>query len=146
MGLRGRKPESQENFHRIYPERAKPPRGLPKKARELWQSIIKSLPPDYFRASELHLLAKFVMADHIYHLGMAEVEKTGIVLPMGNQGYAAVNPALTVCNKQTQIMCTLATKLRLCPNSRVSKWKAGAMKENKPSKRPGLMFGSDDDD
>jgi P27 family predicted phage terminase small subunit len=150
MGVRGPKPESQQNFARIYPERPKLPRGLPKPARDLWKTIVNSLPPDYFRGSETHLLAKFVMADHIYHLAMGEVRKGGLVVTMGDKGYEVVNPALTICNKQVQIMSTLATKLRLCPNSRVSKWQAATVKETSRTTLSGfrkeLMFGGKNDE
>jgi P27 family predicted phage terminase small subunit len=146
MGARGPKPENQSKIHRIYPERPKPPRGLPKGARKTWAEIIESLPPDFFKAWELPLLEKYCWAIHIYELATEEVKKHGLVIKMGANNYEAVNPALVICNKQVSLMSTLATKLRLCPNSRVTKWAASAAPERKPSQRPGLMFGGDDED
>jgi P27 family predicted phage terminase small subunit len=145
MGARGPKPESQTKFHRIYPERPKPPRGLPKEAKKKWREIVESLPPDFFKAWELPLLEKYIWAIHIYQLAMIEVNKLGLVVKMGPNNYGVVNPALVVCNKQVQIMSTLATKLRLCPNSRISKWAASAAPDRKPSStRSGLMFDGED--
>jgi P27 family predicted phage terminase small subunit len=144
MGARGPKPGSA-NITRIFPERPKPPRGLPKPAKAKWRQIIDSLPPDYFKTWELPLLEKYCWAIHIYELAMVEVNKFGLVIPMGEKGYETVNPALTICNKQVQIMSTLATKLRLCPNSRVSKWAASATPERISSRRSGLMFDGRDD-
>jgi P27 family predicted phage terminase small subunit len=145
MGARGPKPASA-NITRIYPERPKPPRGLPKSAKKTWRAIVDSLPPDFFKTWELPLLEKYCWAIHIYELAMVEVNTAGLVIPMGDKGYETVNPALTICNKQVQIMSTLATKLRVCPNSRISRWAASSAPERKSTKRPGLMFGGDDDD
>ena len=144
MGLRGPTAADQTKFSRIYPERPKPPRGLPKGARDLWKQIINSLPPDYFRKAELELFTAYVMAAHIYNEAMKEVQERGLVIEIGNQGYKVPNPALVICNKEAMLMSTLATKLRLCPNSRVSKWKANTP-ERKSDTRKGIMFGEDDE-
>lgn len=148
MGKRGFKSESEENTKRLGlappPARPKPPWRLPKRAKVFWKEIVGSLPPDYFRRAELHLLEKFCMADFIYQEAMAEVKKSGIVITMGDRGYRVIHPALVVANKQVSLLCALSTKLRLATNSRVSKWVAGSAKESRPTTRPGLMFGEDE--
>lgn len=145
MGLRGPQSENHK-IHRIFPERPKAPRHLPKRAKKLWKEITESLPSDYFRVAELNLLEKYVMAIHIYELALVQVNKHGLVIPMGGNGYFVVNPALVICNKQVALMSTLATKLRLTPNSRVSKWVAGSAKEAVKSRRTNLMFETRKDD
>lgn len=140
MGLRGPKSDSHK-ISRIYDERPKPPKYLPGAAKEAWCNIVESLPPGHFRVSELPLLEKYCMAIHISGEATKITDAEGLVVEMGEKGYRVVNPALVISNKQVALMCTLATKLRLCPNSRVSKWSAATIKEVKPSRRPGLMFG-----
>jgi P27 family predicted phage terminase small subunit len=146
MGARGPKSESQSKFHRIYPERPKPPRGLTGGARKLWRQIIDSLPSDYFKKAELGLLSAYVQAAHLHTEAMKEVQELGLVLEMGEKGYKVVNPALVIANKQAMLMSTLATKLRLCPNSRISKSTASTTRDRRPSTRPGLMFGGEYED
>jgi len=146
MGLRGRESKNKGKFHRIYPERPKAPRGLPKEAQAEWRKIVESLPPGSFKTWELPLLEKYVMAAYIYGLAMKEVKTRGAVVEMGSKGYKAPNPALTVANRQVALMASLATKLRLCPNSRVTKWKAGTTPEHRPSsRRKGLLYEPDED-
>lgn len=143
MGARGRTPQNASSaLELVAKSRPKPPKQLPKKAKDTWKQVVNSLPVDHFRQSDLPLLEKYCMSDHVYWLAMQKVIDEDSLVIVTEKGYSLPDSYLTVANKQAQIMTALATKLRISPNSRISMSKAGYEKEeSKPSKRSGLMFG-----
>lgn len=140
MGLRGPKSENVKILDNVFKKRASAPKRLPKIARLVWKQIVESLPADHFKSSDLPLLEKYCMAEHVYWTAIGHV-LSGDVAIVTEKGYALPDVYLTVANKQIQIQATLATKLRICPNSRVSGFKAAREKESPQSTRRGLMFG-----
>jgi P27 family predicted phage terminase small subunit len=143
MGARGRLPQNAPaSLDLVVKERPRPPKKMPKRAKDTWKQITNSLPVDHFRQSDLPLLEKYCMADHIYWDAMDKVLDRGDLAIVTEKGYSLPDIYLTIANKQAQIMTALSVKLRVSPNSRISYMKAGFEKEEgKKSKRGGLMFG-----
>lgn len=143
MGARGRKPDSAvSHLDLVIKEKPKPPRSLSKRAKDTWKRVVDSLPVEHFRQSDLPLLEKYCMADSLYWQAMDQVMETGELTVKTKSGYETPSALVTVTNKQAQVMATLATKLRICPNSRVSQHQARDEKEETvTSKRAGLMYG-----
>lgn len=144
MGRRGPQSEKHSKIAILYGKRPKPPRHLCREAKKTWRQIVESLPPDRFRVADQHLLAAYVESSAIHAEAVAILEREGLTVKMGSNSYEVPHPALTVMNRQAQLMCTLATKLRLTPQSRISPELAGREKKNWPNKRPGLLFGGRD--
>lgn len=140
MGARGPKTENIKILNNIFKKRPSAPKRLPKISRTLWKQIVESLPADHFRESEFPLLEKYCIAEHIYWTSISKI-LSGDVAIVTEKGYALPDVYLTVANKQVQIQIALATKLRICPNSRVSQFKAAHEIETPKSTRRGLMFG-----
>lgn len=89
------------------------PKGMPTRARQLWTDIVATLPADYFTASDLPLLRQYCIASHLAEEAEEAISKDGAV--MENRPH----PMLKVLDAQTASMARLATKLRLCPSSRI---------------------------
>jgi phage terminase small subunit len=139
MGARGKKPENLYALDLPVKSRPKPPKNLPKRAKAVWKDIVDTLPADHFRKSELPLLVKYCMAEHIY---WQAIEKMSDSLTIRTEkGYELPDTYLIIANKQVQIQTALATKLRICTNARISKAKVAYEKEEPERKRKGLMFG-----
>ena len=85
------------------------------------------------------------MASYIYDLAMVKVREQGLVIEVGSKGHKIQNPALVIATKQAMLMSTLATKLRLTPNSRITKWFGNTPEQKQYTTRQGLMFDPRDD-
>ena len=145
MGARGRKPASL-NLIKMEKARPAPPKRLNRIGKAMWKQIVNSYQPNHFRRSELPLLEKYCVCEQIYQMAMDKVTECGLVTTT-ETGYQVQNTYLNIANAQVKIQSTLATKLRIATNSRISGSKAGHEKE--PFKdtgrggynREGLMFG-----
>jgi phage terminase small subunit len=89
-----------------------PPSGLSPAATDLWQSITKSLPVDFFQPGDLPLLQGYCIATDRKDQIDAAVMREGIVL----NGEA--HPGLRISRDEASLMASLAVKLRLCQSSR----------------------------
>jgi len=139
MGLRGRKSASATSIGLVVKKRPDPPKRLPKVGKAMWKQIVGSLPVDHFRQSELPLLEKYCMAEHVYWRASELMDETLVITTA--KGFSLPDTYLTIMNKQVQLQTALATKLRISTNSRVTKFQAATEKETVKSKRRGLMFG-----
>ena len=92
---------------------------MPKLAKQKWRQICKSLPPDFFRPSDLPLLESYVLSYSQMRECHAAVEAEGMTLEDAN-GKVYENPNINIMNKAGNRMNMLATKLKICPNARYS--------------------------
>lgn len=114
-----------------------------------------SLPSSHFRPGDYPLLRSYCESESLHWEATRAIAEEGAVIQCFNITInretgeekailrtTKANPWVAI---QTQTACTmaqLATKLRLCANSRLSNSKAAFEKEEKPkSIRKGLMFG-----
>jgi phage terminase small subunit len=112
------------------------------RARARWTITVKGYPVDHFKAGDLPLLRAFCEAHDRAVRAEEALKKDGDYIE-GVLGGLKAHPACAVKIAAESLMSTLATKLRMCANSRISNQKAG--KEGvdvQPSgPRAGLMFG-----
>ena len=123
MGIRGRK--SAESLSvavvNVSHRRVAPPDELPEPVKLIWRELVDALPGDRFHRSDRPLLALYCRALHQASLAFAKLEKHG--------AFAAgeLNPWLRVVDVASKQAAVLATKLRLCPQSRLDRKTAGPM-------------------
>lgn len=140
MGRRGPKTEHEPIFiPGLSEKRPKPLRDMTKRAKSLWREIVDSLPPDYFRPSDLPLLRSYCEAASSWELANLKVQEYGSTVK--TSWGERVSPWVTMRKEMTGEMRDCATKLRLCVNSRMDTRKAGKTGIPKTdSKRRDLMF------
>ena len=95
------------------------PAWLPKHAKQKWRQICKSLPPDFFRPSDLPLLESYCLSYSQVRECQSALEAEGLVIEDHN-GKSVENPHVGIMNKARSSMANTAVKLRLCPNARHS--------------------------
>jgi P27 family predicted phage terminase small subunit len=111
--------------------RVKPPEGLPDAVQVLWRQLVDSLPPDRFHASDRPLLALYCRALHQSNLAFDKLEKHGAAYD------DSISPWQRVADSAVKQVAALATRLRLCPQSRLDRKVAGPMARNdESSERP----------
>ena len=94
------------------------PEGMSEDAAELWRHIVDAHPRGYFQAGDVPLLRAYC------------------------EEYARRNRWHEVLVNSNSSLSQLATKLRLCVNSRINAKAAGKHDEKPKPKRAGLMFGA----
>src|SRR3954466_4394574 len=99
--------------------RVKAPESLAEPIRAIWETLVDSLPPDRFHASDRPLLALYCRALHQASLAFDAIEEHGAT--SGD----SINPSVRVADAAVKQAATLATKLRLCPQSRLDRKVAG---------------------
>jgi P27 family predicted phage terminase small subunit len=115
-------------------QRVQPPAHLTVEQREEWESIVNSLPADYFRPGDIPLLASFCAASALYKKALLMIQEEGIVIELNGRKYA--HPAKDVLTSQASAMAQMAVKLRLCPSARYSEKSAATKSSGGGSKRP----------
>ncbi len=111
-----------------------PPDHLDDAERDIWHSIVDSLPADYFRPGDIPLLSAYCSAAVFYENARADIKERGLSVT-DDRGREYVNPAHQILTSQASSMAQMAGKLRLCPSARYSERKAGAV-ETKTGGRP----------
>ncbi len=96
-----------------------PPIGLSDASADLWDSITKSLPADFFRPGDLPLLESYCVS----HDRKRKLD--ALVLAHGVFFDGEVHPAMKASRDEAGIMASLAVKLRLCQSSRTRPDAAG---------------------
>lgn len=99
--------------------RIKPPADLPEPCRRIWVELVDSLPPDRFHTSDRPLLVLYCRALHQAELAFEALEQYGAAAD------DSVSPWQRVADSAVKQAATLATKLRLCPQSRLDRTVAG---------------------
>jgi phage terminase small subunit len=94
------------------PPHPKPPAYLNERAKAIWHDVVHSRPSDYFDVPNQHLLAGFCFAaataDVVADL-MAQLDPTDV------KQRRRWNTLQIMAGRQSKLMLTLATKLRLLP-------------------------------
>jgi hypothetical protein len=101
-------------FTKGYMKRFRPYLKLTVEAAAHWDVITKSLPADHFQAADLPLLTAYCCAAARHDKAVSELA--------GEIGDPALLLVVDRCIKQ---MTVLATKLRICVNSRITAKRAG---------------------
>lgn len=95
------------------------PDDLSEPARRVWIDLVNSLAPEHFAKSDAPLLRSYCEATALADLAATELAANGPVV----NGKAS--PWLTVQEKQVRAQTALSLRLRLSPQSRFSRDKAG---------------------
>ena len=120
--------------------RPKPPRGMPKAQRELWQLIVNRLPADTFQDEHLAQLAGYVQhvclaeklgkeldrfdpAQLVTAEGRIYFEQLAVALDREHKQVLAFGRALRITISSTYDPITMARKRRAGPHS-FERWKA----------------------
>lgn len=119
MGVRGKQSAEGLSVVRATSARLAAPDDLSPGEREQWLAIVDSLPADFFRPSDAHLLRSYCIAGAFYMAAAAEMKRDGIVI-VNERGNRMAHPASAILTSQASAMAQMAVKLRLCPSSRTS--------------------------
>lgn len=106
-----------------------PPKELTETAAKLWKDIVKSLPVDYFTASDLPLLQSYCTAFDRKN----QIDK--MVAEHGVMYDGEPHPGLKISRDEASLLASSAIKLRLCPSSRTRPDSASLQAQNL-GKRP----------
>ena len=134
---RGRKSAAEKQTAKLVsinggqPERPAPPADLNKEEMDVWNSVTKTEPPDFFATSAtLALLADYcrhrVAADRIGHI-ISEFKPDWLKMEEGATRYDRL---LRMRDRETKAVLRCATKLRITNQSRYSKVAAGTAARN----------------
>ena len=92
---------------------------MPKPEQTVWRRILAAVASDHFNQSDVVLLTEFCRAAALADRAAKEIEAHG---PIYDE---RVSPWVTVQEKAQRALVALAGKLRLCPQSRFDRLKAG---------------------
>ena len=124
MGIRGTKSSAQLSVASLElpTRRLAPPTDLPEPCSAIWRSIVDSLPAERFHVSDAPLLALYCRALFQARIAFGKLEDEA----------AATVPSqwLKAAEAASKMAALLATKLRLCPQSRLDMKVAGPMARN----------------
>lgn len=142
MGKRGPKSSGQLSvMPRTEATKPRPPQGMTPRARARWREIVKAYPAEHFRAGDLPLLRAYCEAQDRAIRAEEALARDGDYIEGAGGGLKA-HPACAVKIAAESLMAQLATKLRLCANSRIDKHKAGREKVETPSAPGRKLFGA----
>ena len=142
MGRRGKAGEIEARLAGVKTTRAHPvPRTLGKIGRALWKDIVASYPEDYFRSGDWPLLQSYCQAFEMHEEAQKHLTEEGMVIDDGK--HIRRSPWHDILVTSISAMTSIATKLRLCANSRWSEDVKGLgnAQKIKEKARSGLMFG-----
>lgn len=140
MGKRGPTPAGEKKIRKQAAKRIFPaPSGMSKKSVILWNTIVDAHPTGYFQAGDVPLLQAY--CEEYVRRNRAEkmLAEQGEVIETAT-GAIKRNPWHEVLVNSNNSLSQLATKLRLCVNSRITAKSAGGIEEKTTSGREGLMF------
>lgn len=156
MGKHGPKAASQTIHALGFSEKRPGPRqGMTLRAQRIWKEIIASLPPTELRPGDYPLLRAYCEAEALHYEACQEIAKEGAVIKrmkrevkedgtvIETELASKANPWVAIQTAKANEMSMLATKLRLCRNSRTSNKVADTQKPQPKSKRKGMAFGDD---
>ncbi len=148
MGARGPKPDNTLAVVEFRPaERPKPFSKMTGPAKAVWRRIVSDLPANFYAEHELDVLRSYCEAAALNARATAEMAKRGqdgpvVIVTTKNGDVPRKNPWFEIFKESAGTMSTLATKLRLNKNSKLSNKAAGKVETGQPqSRREGLMFG-----
>lgn len=95
----------------------KPSRDLKALQMELWDSIVLSMKPGYFKACDEGLIMEYIKLKIISDLAWTEIQEEDIAMT-SDAGVTMINKKIDLVNKIGSTMCTLAQKLGIAPSTR----------------------------
>lgn len=99
--------------------RIKPPPHLSAAARAVFDALVTAVAPDHFTAADVPLLAEYATAAATAQLAASKLDAEGYVVG------GRANPWLVVQEKAQRALVALSARLRVCPQSRFDRLKAG---------------------
>ena len=99
--------------------RMTPPKSLAEGPATIWKQIVHSVTGDHFRECDHVLLAEFCRAADLANRAAAAIEAEGAIVA------GKANPWVAVQEKCQKSLVALALRLRLAPQSRHDRLKAG---------------------
>lgn len=126
-------------------KKLKAPRDLSKEEKSLWKSIVEAYPASHFKAGDDVLLKRYCEAAVTADKESALLQLEGNLI-QSKSGALRINPRRLVVQMLTNTMNQTATKLRICPSTRLKRTVAdqkGTLElDEKKNARAGIMFGS----
>ena len=136
MGDRGKRSGADLSIVPVIPTlREGPPAQLTQDEAVIWTSIVESLPPDWFRPSDVPLLAAYCQTAIQCQAAAEELRGSTLTLQT-RQGRMYRNPLLDIQDAAARRLATLAGKLRLCPSSRMRAETAATKGRPIPGRKP----------
>ncbi|GAB3733966.1 hypothetical protein GCM10028862_16740 [Luteimonas pelagia] len=108
--------------------RIRPPGHLSSEARAVFEAVVASVGRDHFTATDVPLLAEYATA------AATAQRAAGVLDQEGHVRDGRANPWLVVQEKAQRAMVALSARLRVCPQSRFDRLKAGS-EARKPGQR-----------
>ena len=87
-----------------------------------WERIVHSLPATYFRPADYVLLEAYCCASVLHRDACRALDAEGFL--QGEVGARRPHPAVMVVKQTSGALASMATKLRLCPSTRMTEQKA----------------------
>lgn len=147
MGKRGRKPEGERTLALAdawVKQRPEPPEELSERAKVTWREVVGGYSVGHFKSGDLALIQAYCEAEELHAEAAAELARSGKVITTKTKygELHRVNPWFTIWKESGSSLMMLATKLRICANSRVNRKTLGTEESpaNPVSKRK--LFGS----
>ena len=100
--------------------------GAPDEVRQIFAELVKSVGPDHFARPDGVLLEQYCQAIALGRRAYAELETSGPVVD------GRPSPWVPVLEKAHRSAVALAARLRLCPQSRFDRLKAGTAAREYP--------------
>ena len=88
-------------------------------AKEVWQTVVGSMPPSLYASCDSFLLASYCTAVDMHRQAIEGISEEGAVAT-GQNGAPYQNPWISILNKQAQLLATLGGRLGLDPAARNS--------------------------
>lgn len=140
MGKRGPTPAGEKKLRRSAVKLSLPvPEGMSADGAALWRDIVTTHPAGNFQAGDVPLLRSYCEEYARRNRAEQHLFDEGEVIETAT-GAMKRNPWHEVLVNSNNQLSQLATKLRLCVNSRITAKKTGGVEEATPSPREGLMF------
>lgn len=99
--------------------RIKPPPHLSKQARGVFDSLVAAVGLDHFTAADIPLLSEYATAAATAQTAAERLDAEGHVVA------GRANPWIVVQEKAQRALVALSARLRVCPQSRFDRLKAG---------------------
>jgi P27 family predicted phage terminase small subunit len=120
------------NDHRKY-KRLAPPAYLSEFAKGYWKRTLAELPPEAFSIADEPVLVAYFQEFELLQKLVTQQQNQPLTV-IGGNGQPAVNPISNSIAKHNASLSQLASKLRLCPQARISTKSAQSSPEFKGQK------------
>jgi hypothetical protein len=107
------------------------PAGLSKEVAEVFDFMVRYQSPDHFAMTDTPILVEYCRATVLANQAAAALGVDGPITPMGK-----ASPWLVVQEKAQRALVALSARLRLCPQSRFDRLKAGTSARTSNHRKP----------